>query len=101
MARLKRAKTECDVECGTITTSTAPTLIFQSRRGEVLAAVRPAFGDADEQEQMDAAAEAAFHLGARQLADALDLLAALAEHDGFLAVAFDMNGLVDARAAVR
>ena len=58
MARLKRAKTACEVDCGTIT-STAP-LILKPRRGEVLAAFRPAFGDADEEEQMHAAARSCF-----------------------------------------
>ena len=44
--------------------------------------------------------ELPLHLLARQLADELDRLAALAEHDGLLAVALDIDHLVDLDGAV-
>ena len=66
----------------------------------MLALFGPVLAHLDEQEQMDAAAEQFFQLLARQFADRLDGRAALAQHDRLLAVALDIDHLVDLHRAV-
>src|SRR5665213_176232 len=66
----------------------------------MLALLGPVLAHLDEQEEVNAAAEHLFQVGAGQFADLLDGGAALAQHDGFLAVALDEDDLVDLHRAV-
>src|SRR4051812_11707061 len=65
-----------------------------------LALVGPAFVHLHRQEQVHRAVEDLGELLARLLADPLQGLAALAQHDRALALALDVDGLLDAGRAV-
>ena len=61
----------------------------------MLALLGPVLAHLYEQEQVDTAFEQFLELLARHFAYQLDRGAALAEHDGFLAVTLDVDRLVD------
>ena len=58
------------------------------------------FTHLDVEKEMHPVAEQLFELGARRLADGLDAGAALAQHDRLLAVALDVDDLIDSGAPV-
>src|SRR6185312_10721169 len=66
----------------------------------MLGLFRPVLAHLHEQEQVNAPAQQFLQLGARQFADLLDGRAALAQHDRLLAVALDIDHLVDADRSV-
>src|SRR5579862_3004850 len=73
---------------------------FQSHLPITLRVVAPSFPDFHEQEQMHRLLDGRGNVFARRSPDRLDGLAALAEHDFALAVAFDIDRLFDTHRAV-
>src|SRR4051812_31690407 len=68
---------------------------FQPHLAIALRIVAPAFAHLDEQEQMHRRADDIDQFAARLRADILDRLAALAQHDLALALALDIDRLLD------
>src|ERR1051326_2654140 len=73
---------------------------FEADGAVVLALLGPILAHLDEQEEVYAAAEQRLHLAAGVLADGLDGLTALAEHDRLLAFPLHIDDLVDLGGAV-
>ena len=75
-------------------------IVVESERGVALGILDPVVAHLDEQKEMDAALQHAFQFGAGAGADRLDPRSLVAEHDRALALAADIDHLVDLDAPV-